>query len=451
MGVHFSSKKRQRDRKCVEAGLGAKKARKPPRNLHDVNNVPGRDYITPPRNQQDGSPTVFSPRQGEGTQAFSEAPDFKLESPHTGTQGFRRKHCVGGHRTLHFPNPDYSKHLPKVNTWKRKPKSGGEDKDPVPDDTLPSRNEKGSHGKGTEVCDGQVKCAQAPDIKPESPDTTPGGIRRQHRAGVHRILDFPIPDYTKIPHKVDCWRRKPKSGGEGKDKVPDTLPTRNQKGRSPTPMSQSHGKENLQKICAVRQTSPPAEGSVPVKPVSESVKRNLPLRGSVEKSIHNPDNMRNESEVNPSRIAPKIGGVDKAQAQPQKKEHQGWGCFRWWRKRRRKPKNAITVPLPDDTLPTRNEKDISTTPMSQSHGKGTEVCDGQVKCAQAPDIKPKSPDTTPGGIRRQHRAGVHRIMDFPIPDYTKIPPIVDCWRRKPISGGEDKDKVPDDTLPTRNQ
>jgi hypothetical protein len=87
-----------------------------------------------------------------------------------------------------------------------------------------------------------------------------GPVDGQH-AGVHRVLHFLTPDYSKFPPKVNTWRRKPKIGG-GNKKVPvpdDTFPTSNQQDSSPT-----------------------------LKLVSRSVKRNQPLRGSVLKPIHDP-------------------------------------------------------------------------------------------------------------------------------------------------------------------
>jgi hypothetical protein len=86
--------------------------------------------------------------------------------------------------------------------------------------------------------------------------------------------------------------------------------------------------------------------SVPSKAVSRSVKRNLLLRRRVEKPIHDPDITSNVSEVSTSRMAKKNYG-DEKKAQPHKKKGQGCGCFPCCR--RRKPKETITVPVPDDT------------------------------------------------------------------------------------------------------
>jgi hypothetical protein len=37
------------------------------------------------------------------------------------------------------------------------------------------------------------------------------------RAVAHRFTDFPTPDYSKIPPKVSCWRKKPKTVEENKN------------------------------------------------------------------------------------------------------------------------------------------------------------------------------------------------------------------------------------------
>jgi hypothetical protein len=59
-----------------------------------------------------------------------------------------------------------------------------------------------------------VRRAQAPGMKPESSKAVTRGFRRHQRAGSRPILNYPIPDYSAIPPKVDCWRRDWKSGGE---------------------------------------------------------------------------------------------------------------------------------------------------------------------------------------------------------------------------------------------
>jgi hypothetical protein len=40
-------------------------------------------------------------------------------------------------------------------------------------------------------------------------------MRIKH-AEFNRVVNIPIPDYSKIPPKVDCWRSKAKIDGEQK-------------------------------------------------------------------------------------------------------------------------------------------------------------------------------------------------------------------------------------------
>jgi hypothetical protein len=59
----------------------------------------------------------------------------------------------------------------------------------------------------TQVRIGQVRCAQAPVIKPESPKVGTRHCRRCQRAWSHGPLNIPTPDYSRTPSKVDCWRK----------------------------------------------------------------------------------------------------------------------------------------------------------------------------------------------------------------------------------------------------
>jgi hypothetical protein len=52
-------------------------------------------------------------------------------------------------------------------------------------------------------------------MKPESSDTVTRGVRRYRRAVAHHLMDYPTPDYSKIPPKVNCWRTKPIFAGNG--------------------------------------------------------------------------------------------------------------------------------------------------------------------------------------------------------------------------------------------
>jgi hypothetical protein len=53
-------------------------------------------------------------------------------------------------------------------------------------------------------------------MKPESSKAVTQGFRRNQWAGGHCIVHFPVPDYSKIPPKVDTWRKKPKIDGSDK-------------------------------------------------------------------------------------------------------------------------------------------------------------------------------------------------------------------------------------------
>jgi hypothetical protein len=68
----------------------------------------------------------------------------------------------------------------------------------------------------------------------------------------------------------------------------------------------------------------------------------------------------------------------------------------------------------------------------------TQVGDRHVRCAQAPHIKPKPSKAATLGFTRDLHAEGHRILHFPKPDYSKIPPKVDCWIKKPKIGVDDK-------------
>jgi hypothetical protein len=149
MGDTVSSKKHQRDPGYVEAGLGAKKARRQRRNLHAKReNVPVPGDIISASNQEESSP-----RQGEETQA----PDMKPQSSDTVTRGIRRHKRAVAHRLMDFPTPDYSKIKPKVSCWISKPKFGGKDKKVlVPNYILPTESQQESSSVRAKISGGQV-------------------------------------------------------------------------------------------------------------------------------------------------------------------------------------------------------------------------------------------------------------------------------------------------------
>jgi hypothetical protein len=60
---------------------------------------------------------------------------------------------------------------------------------------------------------------------------------------------------------------------------------------------------------------------------------------------------------------------------------------------------------------------------------GTQVRDGRARPLPTPDIKKAVTQCFTSNQRARRRRNLH----FPIPDYSDIPPKVDCWR----IGGED--------------
>jgi hypothetical protein len=69
---------------------------------------------------------------------------------------------------------------------------------------------------GSQEGDSEVKCTQTKKLELEPGKPVTGGLTRKQRARFYRIVDIPTPDYTKIPPKVDCWRREPKNGVQNK-------------------------------------------------------------------------------------------------------------------------------------------------------------------------------------------------------------------------------------------
>jgi hypothetical protein len=48
---------------------------------------------------------------------------------------------------------------------------------------------------------------QEPDFKLESSEEVTRSCMRKQHTKFHRSSHFEIPDYSKIPAKVDCWRK----------------------------------------------------------------------------------------------------------------------------------------------------------------------------------------------------------------------------------------------------
>lgn len=207
-----SSKKRQRDPGCVEDGLGAKKTGRPHSNQR----------------------------------ASEENVEFELESSEEVPRSFRRKRRYEFHRLVDYPMVDYSNVTPKVDCWRRKVCSSMmAEKISADVEKEQTENKKGK-------CCGCFPCSRrrkpknttlpvpgdtdghVDDINCESSDTGTRFTRRHRRTSFHHLVEYPMEDYSKIPPKVDCWRKKSEFGGND---------TENKHISSPTIMSSSEEKE----------------------------------------------------------------------------------------------------------------------------------------------------------------------------------------------------------------
>jgi hypothetical protein len=247
--------------------------------------------------------------------------------------------------------------------------------------------------------EGRVRSEQV-----ESSEAATPGPKGNQRTRFHRLVTFPIPDYTKIKPKVDTWRENPETGGENeKVPVPDNKLRKKYKlESSPAPVPESNGKESPKRVHHPKKLASPPDNMSP-KPASRSLKRDQPLRGSVEKPIHDPDHISHVPEVNASRMAPKKGS-GKKKPQPQDSDNAGCGCFSCCR--RKKTKKTSTVS--DNEL--------------KNGEKSSQMRDGQAG---------------------KKRPGFHRLMTFPTPSYSNIQPKVNSWLRRPKTGDKDKKNAND--------
>lgn len=119
-------------------------------------------------------------------------------------------------------------------------------------------------------------------------------FRSTRHAGFHCFVHILPADYSKVPPKVDCWRKKPKICGECKKVLitGNMLTTRNHQVRSPSLMPPRHGKGAPKKVHSIGPASLPANLSVP-------------LRDGMEKPTHDHNSTSNVSEVITSRMVPK--------------------------------------------------------------------------------------------------------------------------------------------------
>jgi hypothetical protein len=62
----------------------------------------------------------------------------------------------------------------------------------------------------------EVRFTEATDSMLEPSNSVTWSSRRQLRSRYHQCVNIPPPDYSKVPPKVDCWRRKPRIGGNRK-------------------------------------------------------------------------------------------------------------------------------------------------------------------------------------------------------------------------------------------
>ena len=69
----------------------------------------------------------------------------------------------------------------------------------------------------TQVRNSRERLVQATVMQPKSSEELTQDVRGRRRAGRHRIVHFPIPDYSDVKAKVDCWRTDWKAGGESSE------------------------------------------------------------------------------------------------------------------------------------------------------------------------------------------------------------------------------------------
>jgi hypothetical protein len=62
-----------------------------------------------------------------------------------------------------------------------------------------------------------VRPVQATVIKPQSSRAVTRYASGHRRAGKRRIVHFPIPDYSDVKPKVDCWRKDWETGDESSE------------------------------------------------------------------------------------------------------------------------------------------------------------------------------------------------------------------------------------------
>jgi hypothetical protein len=236
-------------------------------------------------------------------------------------------------------------------------------------------------------------------MKPKSPKAVSRDFRRDQLAGTKRILQYPLPDYSKIQARVSTWRRKPKIGGDDTN-VPfpdDMLPGMNQ--QSGCNDKRIELSVNRRRYAQVPDVEPKSS-----KAVTWDFKRDQHAGRKRILQYPLPDYSKIQARVSTWRRKPKIGGDD------------------------------TNVPFPDDMLPGMNQQ-------SGCNEKRIELSVNRRRYAQVPDVEPESSKAVTRDFKRDQHAGRKRILQYPLPDYSKIQARVSTWRGKPKIDG-DKKNVP---------
>jgi hypothetical protein len=394
----------------------------------DDKKVPVPDDMLRTRNPQENSSTLKSRCHEKHIQVsadrmtYAQAPDVRLESSKAATRVWRREEKAWKNRILHSPTPDYSKVASKVGTWRKKPKIGGDEKFPVPDDVLPAMNQQGNSPALKSPChEKHMQVKVAPDVKLEPSKATTHSMRRDQHAGGKRILQFPMPDFSNIQAKVGTWRRKSKIGGDEKIPVPDdVLPAVNQQ-RSSSALKSPYHEKHMQ-VSADRMTyaQAPDVKLESFKAATRGLRRDEKVGRNRILHSPTPDYSKVASKVGTWRKKPKIGSDEKVQVQ-------------------------------DDILPAMNQQGSSPALKSPCHEKHMQVKVDRMTYAQAPDVKLESSKAATRVLRGDEKVGRNRILHSMKADCSKIASKMGSWRKKSQIGSDEKVPVPDDMLPEMNQ
>jgi hypothetical protein len=337
----------------------------------------------------------------------------KRVQPQKAKGGLKSDQSSIGHRILHFLMPTYSNLQTRVDIWREKPKIDGDEKFPDRDDKLHEINQQGSpptlkscHEKHIQGRVDRMPYAKDPDVKPESSKAVTRDFRRDQHAGTKRILQYPLPDYSKIQARVSTWRRKPKIDGDDTN-VPfpdDMLPAMNQQsGCNVKRIELSVGRTRYAQVPDMKPTSP--------KAVTRDFRRDQHAGTKRILQYPLPDYSKIQARVSTWRRKPKIGGDD------------------------------TEVPFTDDMLPGMNQQGSSRALKYGCNEKRIELSVNRTRYAQVPDVKPESSKAVTRDFRRDQHDGTKRILQYPLPDYSKVQARVSTWRGKPKIDG-DKKNVP---------